>query len=148
MKTVPKDSRRRTNSCASSYETSRKPQCMRWLCLPILASPSLKFHAPTSLFLLSFFKLCCMDPKPLVTLSKLLEVQGWLVYVINPAQSFYVQTFLSSMDWGRKEQEGGLLVVAYVGISRQKSIPFHTSEKMDEEVCPSAPPCTPASLSN
>lgn len=83
-----------------------------------ITKSSLKFHAPTSLFLLSFFKLYRMEQISLDTLSKLLEVQGWFVYVINPAQSFYVRTLLSPMDWGRKEWEGGLLVVADVGISR------------------------------
>lgn len=58
-----------------------------------------------------------MEPKPWVTLSKLLEVQGWLVYLINPAQSFHVWTLLSPMDYGRKEQERELLVVADVGNS-------------------------------
>lgn len=38
------------------------------------------------------------------------------------------------MDWGRKKREGRLLVVADVGISRWKSIPFHGSEKVDEGV--------------
>lgn len=60
----------------------------------VITKSSLKFHDPTSLFL-SFFKLYCTEPNPWVILSKLLEVKGWLVYVINPAQSFCLNPSIS-----------------------------------------------------
>lgn len=58
---------------------------------------------------------------------------GWSMWLILPSLS--VWTLLSPVDWGRKEWEKGLLVVADVGISRWKFILFHNPEKVDEEVC-------------
>lgn len=109
---------RSTNSCANNWETSRETQCRRCPCLfevayidkflgftkkklvqnnftsapltpPLANSPSLVFY--------------CMETWPLVTLSTLVQVYGWLVWLTLPcpceSKSFFI-------PWGRAGERG------------------------------------------